>query len=65
MREELLAHVVAAFEQEATRLRDERDALERTAERFGNPGELTGRLREAIPARAQSLVFGNVAFPTR
>jgi hypothetical protein len=57
MREELLAHVVAAFEQEATRLRDERAALERTAERFGNPGELTGRFREAIPARERNAWF--------
>jgi hypothetical protein len=50
MREELLAHVVAVFEEEAGRLGDERAALERTAERFGDPGELTGRLREALPA---------------
>ena len=37
MREELLAHVVGVFEEESTKLADERTALERTALRFGNP----------------------------
>jgi hypothetical protein len=50
MREELLAHVMAVFEEEAGKLGDERAALERTAERFGNPGDLTGRLRDSLPA---------------
>jgi hypothetical protein len=50
MREELLAHVVAVFEEEMTKLGDERAALERTAERFGNPTELTGQLQAAVPA---------------
>ena len=51
MREELLAHVVGVFEEEAARLGDERAALERTALRFGNPAELTRQLQESVPAR--------------
>ena len=51
MREELLAHVVGVFEEEAARLGDERAALERTALRFGNPAEVTRQLQESVPAR--------------
>jgi hypothetical protein len=51
MREELLAHVVGVFEEEAARLGDERAALEQTALRFGNPAEVTGQLQESVPAR--------------
>ena len=50
MREELLAHVTAVFEEEVARLGDERTALERTAQRFGNPAELTGQLQQSVPA---------------
>jgi hypothetical protein len=50
MREELLAHVTAVFEEELARLADEQAALERTAQRFGNPAELTGQLQESVPA---------------
>jgi hypothetical protein len=49
MREELLAHVSAVFEEEAARLGDEQAALERTAQRFGNPAELTGQLQMSVP----------------
>jgi hypothetical protein len=51
MREELLAHVVGVFEEEAARLGDERAALEQTALRFGNPAEVTDQLQEAVPAK--------------
>jgi hypothetical protein len=51
MREELLAHVVGVFEEEAARLGDDRAALERTALRFGNPAEVTSQLQESVPAR--------------
>jgi hypothetical protein len=51
MREELLAHVVGVFEEEAARLGDDGAALERTALRFGNPAELAGQLQESVPAR--------------
>jgi hypothetical protein len=50
MREELLAHVTAVFEEEVARLGDEQAALARTAQRFGDPAELTGQLQEAVPA---------------
>src|SRR5262249_61466072 len=49
MQEELLAHVSAVFEGEAARLLDEQAALERTAQRFGNPAELTGQLQTSVP----------------
>jgi hypothetical protein len=49
MREELLAHVSAVFEEEATRLDNEQAAFERTAQRFGNPAELTGQLQASVP----------------
>jgi len=51
MREELLAHVVGVFEEESARLGDDRAALERTAQRFGNPAEVTSQLQESVPAR--------------
>lgn len=50
MREELLAHVVGVFEEEAARLGDERAALERTELRFGNPALVTSQLQESVPA---------------
>lgn len=50
MREELLAHVTAVFEEEVARLGDEPAAFDRTAQRFGNPAELTGQLQDSVPA---------------
>jgi hypothetical protein len=50
MREELLAHLTAVFEEEAARLGEERGALEQTTQRFGDPTELTGQLQESVPA---------------
>jgi len=50
MREELLAHVSDVFEEELARLGEEQMALERAAQRFGNPAELTGQLQATIPA---------------
>jgi hypothetical protein len=49
LREELLAHVSAVFEEEEARLDNEQAALERTAQRFGNPAELTGQLQVSVP----------------
>jgi hypothetical protein len=57
MREELLAHVSAVFEEEAARLGDERVVLERTGQRFGNPAELTGQLQESVPASDRVALF--------
>jgi hypothetical protein len=48
MREELLAHVLGVFEEEA-RLGDEEAALARTQERFGQAAELTGQLQASVP----------------
>jgi hypothetical protein len=54
MREELLAHVVGVFEQEAARQGDDRAALERTALRFGNSAEVTSQLQESVPSGDRS-----------
>ena len=48
MREELLAHVVGVFEEEA-KLGDEQAALARTQGRFGQAAELTGQLQASVP----------------
>ena len=49
MREELLAHVSGAFEDELARVQDERAALERTRVRFGNPTEVMSELQDSVP----------------
>jgi len=49
MREELLAHLLAIFDEEAERLGDEQAALEQAKQRFGDPGELTTQLQQAVP----------------
>ena len=54
MREELLAHVVGAFEEEAG-LGDEQAALARTRERFGQAAELTGQLQASVPRIEENL----------
>jgi ATP-dependent Clp protease ATP-binding subunit ClpC len=48
MREELLAHVVGVFEEEA-KLGDEPAALARTRERFGQAAELAETLQASVP----------------
>jgi hypothetical protein len=50
MREELLAHVSAVFAEEMATSSDEAAALTRTAQRFGNPAELTTQLQSSVPA---------------
>ena len=54
MREELLAHVVGVFEEEAN-LGDEEAALARTQERFGQAAELTGQLQASVPRIEENL----------
>ncbi|MEN6407066.1 MAG: hypothetical protein ABFC77_11415 [Thermoguttaceae bacterium] len=49
MREELLAHLAAIFEEEADRLGDEQAALRQAQQRFGDPMELAGQLQQAVP----------------
>ena len=48
MREELLAHVSGAFEDELARVQDEHAALERTRVRFGNPTEMVNELQDSV-----------------
>jgi hypothetical protein len=48
MREELLAHVSGAFEEELARLQDEHAALERTRVRFGDPTEMVNELQDSV-----------------
>jgi hypothetical protein len=50
MREELLGHVIAVYEEEAAKLDQADDALERTRRRFGDPAEVTASLRASLPA---------------
>jgi hypothetical protein len=50
MQQELLAHVLAVFEDERVRLGDEQSALQRTVLGFGNPAELSDELRKSITA---------------
>ncbi len=49
IREELLAHVTAVFEDELPRCADEARALIRVEQRFGNPNELARTLQETVP----------------
>ena len=49
MREELLAHLTAIFEEEIERRGDTQAALEQAKRRFGDPSELTGQLQQAVP----------------
>ena len=50
MREELLAHITAVFEDESLRCRDETAALVQTESRFGDPTELARTLQTSLPA---------------
>jgi ClpA/ClpB-like protein len=49
IREELLAHLSAIYEQEKTRLRDPAAALDAAAGRFGEPAGLARELESALP----------------
>jgi hypothetical protein len=49
IREELLAHVTAVFEEEKAKLGQDQAALDRTAQRFGGASELTRQLQESVP----------------
>jgi Clp amino terminal domain, pathogenicity island component len=51
MREELLAHLVAIYDEEVARLRNPAAALIAAAERFGSPDELAEQLQAALPFR--------------
>ena len=49
MREELLAHVACAFEDELPRCGDENTALIQVEKRFGDPRELAQKLQATVP----------------
>ena len=49
MREELLSHLVAVFEDELEKTGDAQAALERAKQRFGDLGELTTQFQQAVP----------------
>jgi len=48
MREELLAHLVSIFEEEAAKGGDDEAVLDRAKRRFGDPSELSGQLQESV-----------------
>jgi hypothetical protein len=64
MREELLAHVTAVFDEE-TKRGDEGVALQRTAERLGAPAELTAQLQGTVSAsdRMSAAIEALLGFP--
>ncbi len=53
MREELLAHLTAIYEEELTRLRDPGAAMHAAVGRFGEPAHLTSELESALPVSAR------------
>lgn len=57
MRQELLAHLSAAFEEERIRIGDERLALARAVGRFGDAAELTRELQASVPWLESALFF--------
>jgi len=61
IREELLAHLSGVFAEESAKLGShstgEQAAVERTAERFGNPADVTSLLQESVPASDGILRF--------
>ena len=50
MREELLAHITAVFDDELPRCGDETTALYQAEKRFGDPSELSQTLQKSLPA---------------
>jgi hypothetical protein len=61
MREELLAHVVGVFDEEA-KLGDEPAALARTQARFGQAAELTDELQASVPRNDRVVRFAENLF---
>ncbi len=55
MREELLAHLTATYQEEFKRDGDEPAALARALERFGNPDDLRRELQASVPIPKQIL----------
>lgn len=53
MRDEMLAHLTAIYDEELTRSGDPTKAVNTAAERFGNPAELTAELQSTVPKLEQ------------
>ena len=54
VREELLAHLTAIYQEELAEARDPLIALESAARRFGDPAELSRQLQDAVPLGART-----------
>lgn len=66
MREELLAHVTAVYEQELASLGDERAAVERTRQRFGVAKDVSFQLQASVPLlESRFLTFERVILMSR
>ena len=63
MREELLGHLMAIFDEEVAKQGDAQTALEQAKRRFGDPKELSGQLQQAVPwwNRCQA-ALGNLGY---
>lgn len=57
MREEMLSHLLAVYEQELGRLGDEQSALLQAGKRFGDPVNLTPELQDAVPPTDRFLLL--------
>jgi hypothetical protein len=55
MRQELLAHLTAVFEEERARLGDDAAAREEALRRFGEPAGLTRELQASVPLLERTL----------
>ena len=53
MRDELLTHLSAIYDEELARLHDPEAAFQVAVERFGEPGELTREMERVLPASAR------------
>ena len=60
IREELLAHLTAIFEEETETLGDDHAALDQAKRRFGDPRELTGQLQQTVPLWDKLARLGDV-----
>jgi hypothetical protein len=60
MREELLAHLTAIFEEESEKLGNEQAALDQAKRRFGNPRQLAGQLQETVSRWDRFVRLGDV-----
>jgi hypothetical protein len=63
MREELLAHLTATYEEELARDDDPKAALDRAVVRFGKPNEVRRELQESVPA-AERILHSRLPLPS-